>query len=260
MLEVRLPTEAFLKETDRIVQSAEDRGIALRICGSVGIYRAIRGDPLAARLYGLRHGARSPDVRFKDLDLAALEKDASGLFRLFVRELGFREDRETNALFGSFRNIFYHPDFQIDVFYDVLRFNHEIPIKRRLHPGVTLPKEDLFLGKVQIHDPPPKDLFDLAAFVAAIPLDGLDRTYLEGFFGDDWGLWYDADTNLGRTRALLTTLPLTSGISQEERDLALSSLLAYQGFLRDCPKTRRWEKRAAKGTKHLWYEPVDEVR
>ncbi len=260
MAEVRLPTDAFLKEADRIVRAAGDRGIALRICGSVGVYRSIRDDPLAARLYGFRNGAKPPEVRFKDLDLAAREKDASVLYRLFVRDLHFREDRETNALFGSFRNIYYHPDFQIDVFFDVLRFNHAIPIKDRFHPGVTLPREDLFLGKVQIHAPPPKDLFDLAAFAAAIPLDGLDQKYLESYFGDDWGLWYDADANLGAAREVVTNLSPASGISEVDRTLVLRRLAQYEQFLRHCPKTRRWEKRAAKGTRTLWYEPVDEVR
>jgi hypothetical protein len=258
--DVRLPTEAFLKEAETIVQAAEDRGILLRMCGSVGVYRAIRENPLASRLYGLRNGTSASGVKFKDLDLAAREKDASALYRLFVRDLGFREDRETNALFGSFRNIFYHPDFQIDVFFDVLRFNHAIPIKNRLRAGVTLPNEDLFLGKVQIHGPPPKDLFDLAAFVTAIPLDGLDRDYLEEFFGDDWGLWYDADANLTAARDVVARLPAASGVSEAERTQVDARLAEYQRFLSQCPKTRRWEKRAVKGIRSLWYEPVDEVR
>jgi hypothetical protein len=258
MTEVRLPPEEFLRETDRLVSAADARGAAIRVCGSVGIYRAVRHDELASRLYGFRNGTETPRVVFKDLDLAAREKNASAIYRLFVKELGFREDRETNALFGSFRNIFYHPKFQIDVFYDTLRFNHEIPIKDRLVPGVTLPLEDLFLGKVQIHAPPRKDLVDLAAFAAAIPLAKLDRTYLTDFFGEDWGLWYDADLNL--TACAKTVAAFPDALGESDRRFLLERLRDYQTFLRDCPKTRRWEKRRTKGTKELWYEPVDEVR
>jgi hypothetical protein len=258
MTEVLLPLEEFMSETDRLVTVAGTRGVPIRVCGSVGIYRAVRDDEFAARLYAFRNGMENPRVSFKDLDLAAREKNASAIYRLFVKELGYREDRETNALFGSFRNIFYHPKFQIDVFYDTLRFNHEIPIKDRLGPGVTLPPEDLFLGKVQIHAPLRKDLVDLASFVAAIPLAQLDRSYLSSLFGDDWGLWYDADLNLSACADLIRAFPGALGPS--DRGHLLERLREYRAYLRDCPKTRPWEKRRAKGTKELWYEPVDEVR
>jgi hypothetical protein len=258
LTEVRLPAEEFLRETERLVAAAESRGAPLRVCGSVGIYLAVRGDSLASRIYTYRDGSETPRITFKDLDLAAREKHAAAIHRLFVKELGFREDRETNALFGSFRNIFYHPSFQIDVFYDTLRFNHEIPIKDRLGPGVTLPREDLFLGKVQVHAPPRKDLVDLASFVAAVPIAQLDRAYLADFFGGDWGLWYDADLNLGAAAETIGALP--RAISEADRGLVVERLREYRSFLHDCPKTRRWEKRRAKGTRERWYEPVDEIR
>ena len=258
MTEVRLPVETFLEETERLVKAGESRGIPIRVCGSVGIYHAVRHDHLASTLYALRNGTEAPRIAFKDLDLAARERNAAAVYRLFVKDFGFQEDRETNALFGSFRNIYYHPDFQIDVFYDTLRFNHEIPIKDRLLPGVTLPLEDLFLGKVQIHAPPRKDLIDLASFAAAVPLARLDAGYLADFFGDDWGLWYDADLNLTASLKTLGTLPVD--FSSEDRDLVRERLAEYQALLHVCPKTRRWEKRRAKGVKELWYEPVDEVR
>ena len=258
MTEVRLPPEEFLRETERLVGAAEARGAPLRVCGSVGLYHAIRHDDLASRIYSFRDGGETPRIMFKDLDLAAREKHGPVIYRLFVKELGYREDRETNALFGSFRNIFYHPSFQIDVFYDTLRFNHAIPIKDRLVPGVTLPLEDLFLGKVQIHAPPRKDLVDLASFLSAVPLGKLDRSYLTDFFGNDWGLWYDADLNFAAAVSTIGSLP--ASFSGADRDHVLARLREYRTFLRDCPKTRRWEKRRAKGTKEPWYEPVDEVR
>src|SRR5438876_18528 len=133
-----------------------------------------------------------------------------------------------------------------------------ISIKDRLMPGVTLPLEDLFLGKVQIHAPLRKDLIDLASFAAAVPLARLDAGYLADFFGDDWGLWYDADLNLTASLKTLGTLPVD--FSSEDRDLVRERLAEYQALLHVCPKTRRWEKRRAKGVKELWYEPVDEVR
>ncbi len=261
MAEVRLPETQFFSEVEKLLARASERGIPLRVCGSVGLYYHVRGDPLARALYCRRNGDGDGGPTFKDLDLASLEKKSSDIYKLFVRELGFREDTETNSLFGMYRNIYYHPAFDIDVFYDTLRFSHEIPIKGRFPPGATLSLEDLFLAKAQIHKSTPRDWIDLAAFACAVPVERLDRDYLAELLGDDWGLWFDSDANL---RKALETLPqlrgaadgdLTAGIARADERLR-----AYRAFLASLPKTRRWEKRAAKGTAIPWYEDVDEVR
>ncbi len=261
MAEVRLPEAQFLAEVERLIAQAEERGIPLRMCGSVGLYYHVRRDPLARALYGRRNGSNGSEPRFKDLDLASLEKKSSGIYKLFVRELGFREDTETNSLFGMYRNIYYHPQFDIDVFYDVLRFSHEIPLKGRLPPGATLALEDLFLAKAQIHKSTPRDWIDLAAFACAFPVDRLDREYLTNLLGEDWGLWYDVDANL---RHSLEALPSLTAGADENLAAAVARarehLSQYRTFLSSLPKTRKWEKRAAKGTAIPWYEEVDEVR
>ncbi len=260
MAEVRLPEAQFLDEVEKLLARASERGIPLKVCGSVGLYYHVRGDPLARALYRRRNGT-DEEPWFKDLDLASLEKKSSDIYKLFVRELGYREDTETNSLFGMYRNIYYHPAFDIDVFYDVLRFSHEIPIKRRLPTGTTLAPEDLFLAKAQIHKSTSRDWTDLAAFACAVPLERLDRDYLAGLLGDDWGLWYDADQNLRRAQEVLTQI-------ESDGDEGLAAAIArsqerlrqYRSFLASLPKTRRWEKRSAKGTAVPWYEEVDEVR
>lgn len=259
--QVRLPEDQFLSEVERIVARASERGIPLRVCGSVGLYVRIRGDPVACALYRCRSGDGDGDPRFKDLDLASLEKKSSDIYKLFVKDLGYREDTETNSLFGMYRNIYYHPQFDIDVFYDTLRFSHEIPLKGRLPPGMTLALEDLFLAKAQIHKSTPRDWTDLAAFACAFPVDRLDRGYLGGLLGDDWGLWYDVDQNLRKAIEMLPTLH--AGPAEDltvARTRAAERLRQYAAFLASLPKTRRWEKRAAKGTSIPWYEEVDEVR
>lgn len=261
MSEVRLPEPEFMAEVDRILARASERGIPLRLCGSVGLYYQIRKDPLARVLYSHRNGDPDGGPRFKDLDLASLEKKSSDIYKLFVRELGYREDTETNSLFGMYRNIYYHPSFDIDIFYDVLRFSHAIPIKGRLPPGTTLALEDLFLAKAQIHESTSRDWIDLAAFTCAFPLERLDRQYLAGLLGDDWGLWYDVDHNLRLAKEILPQLR-----SNTDGDLATAAARAeqrlseYRAFLASMPKTRHWEKRQAKGTSVPWYEQVDEVR
>lgn len=261
MAAVRLPEEQFLAEVEKLVARASERGIPLRLCGSVGLYYHIRGDPLARALYRLRNGVPDGEPRFKDLDLASLEKKSSDIYKLFVKDLGFREDTETNSLFGMYRNIYFHPAFDIDVFYDTLRFSHKIPIKGRFPPGTTLTPEDLFLAKAQIHKSTPRDWIDLAAFACAIPLERLDRDYLADLLGNDWGLWYDVDTNLHKAMESLAQLnPGEDPNLMAAASRAKERLIQYRRFLASLPKTRRWEKRSAKGTAIPWYEEVDEVR
>lgn len=262
MSEIRLDEHSFLHEVESIVHRAHDRSIPLRAIGSVGIYYRIRHDPKAHGIYLHRHGvAHDGTPRFKDLDLASLEKHSAGIYKLFCKELKFTEDRETNALYGMFRNIYFHPHFTIDVFYDSLRFSHEIPLKGRFPDGLTLAPEDLFLGKSQIHVVTPPDLADLAALLTAIPVHRMDRNYLAGLLGDDWGLWYDTHTNLERTlHRLAEWTPNDRGLTHENLALAKERVGEFLQFLAALPKTRRWEKRALKGTREPWFEEVDEVR
>jgi hypothetical protein len=257
---VRLEEAPFLEEVERIVRLAEERGVALRACGSVGLYYRLRHDPGARAVYLLRDGTSRSAPLFKDLDLASREKHSSKIYRLLVQELGYTEDRETNALFGMYRNVYFHPAFSIDIFYDVLRFSHEIPLRDRFPPGVTLTPEDLVLGKLQIHKSTPRDLMDLAAAAMAFHVAALDRDYLATILGDDWGFWYDADQNLRRSIDMVARLPTNGNPAAVEiAARAQRHLAEYLQLLAQVPKTRKWEKRKAKGTAEPWYEDVDEL-
>jgi hypothetical protein len=258
--QVLLEEAPFIGEVERIVRLAEERGIVLRACGSVGLYYHLRHDPGARAVYLLRDGAARQAPIFKDLDLASREKHSSKIYKLLVQELGYTEDRETNALFGMYRNVFFHPKFSIDVFYDVLRFSHNIPLKERFPPGVTLSAEDLVLGKLQIHKTTPRDLIDLAAAAMAFHVAALDREYLATILGDDWGFWYDSDQNLRRSLELVAQLPTNGDSARTEiATRAQRHLREYVDFLASVPKSRKWEKRSAKGTSEPWFEEVDEL-
>jgi hypothetical protein len=257
---VLLEEAPFIGELERIVRLAEERGIVLRACGSVGLYYRLRHDPGARAVYLLRDGTSRLTPLFKDLDLASKEKHSSKIYKLLVHELGYTEDRETNALFGMYRNVFFHPAFSIDIFYDTLHFNHDIPLKDRFPPGVTLSPEDLVLGKLQIHKTTHRDLMDLAASAMAFHIAALDRSYLAGLLGDDWGFWYDSEQNLRRSLDLVSKLPTNGDPAKLEiASRAERHLREYLDFLHGVPKTKKWEKRKAKGTSEPWFEDVDEL-
>jgi hypothetical protein len=258
--EVRLEEAPFLAEVERIVRLAEERSIVLRVCGSVGLYYHLRHDPGARSVYLLRDGTPRAAPLFKDLDLASQERHCSKIYKLLVKDLGYTEDRETNALFGMFRNVFFHPKFSVDIFYDILRFSHEIPLKNRFPPGVTLAPEDLILGKLEIHKSTPRDATDLAAAALAFPISRLDRNYLASLLGDDWGFWYDAEQNVRRSLTLASQLPADGGpTAPDVVPRAERHLHGYLDFLAEIPKTRKWEKRKLKGTSEPWFEDVDEL-
>lgn len=258
--QVQMEEAPFLAEAERIVRLAEERGIVLRVCGSVGLYLRFRYDPGARAIYLLRDGTSRPVPTFKDLDLAGQERHSSKIYALLVKELGYSEDRETNALFGMFRNVYFHPKFSIDIFYDVLRFSHEIPLKGRFPPGITLTPEDLVLGKLEIHKSTPRDATDLAAAAMAFHIASLDRGYLASLLGDDWGFWYDAEQNLRRSLALVQQWSSDGDPARAEiASRAARHLQEYLDFLVEIPKSRRWEKRKLKGTAEPWFEDVDEL-
>jgi hypothetical protein len=257
---VQLEEAPFMGELERIVGMAEERGIALRACGSVGLYYRLRHDPAARAVYLLRDGTSRTAPLFKDLDLASREKYSSKIYKLLVQELGYTEDRETNALFGMYRNVFFHPQFSIDIFYDNLRFSHTIPLKDRFPPGVTLSTEDLVLGKLQIHKTTPRDNVDLAAAAMAFHVGSLDQDYLASILGDDWGFWYDSDQNLRRSIETVKALPTNGDPARLEiAARAVRHLQEYLDYLARVPKTRKWEKRMARGTAEPWFEDVDEL-
>jgi hypothetical protein len=126
---------------------------------------------------------------------------------------------------------------------------------------MTLAPEDLLLGKLQIHAITAPDLVDIAALFTALPIERMDREYLTRLLGDDWGLWYDAHVNLDRClRMLEQWTPGVQGPPEPALNLARPRLRAALDFLNRLPKTRKWERRAVKGTAEQWFEDVDEVR
>ena len=57
-----MPVDEFLNETERMLKTADARGVAIKVCGSVGIFLAVRSDPIASNLYAWRSDATSPRV------------------------------------------------------------------------------------------------------------------------------------------------------------------------------------------------------
>jgi len=244
----------FESEAIRISQAAEEKGLILRLLGS-----------LAFHVHCPRYGylQKALGRAYTDIDFAAYSQQASEMTPFFS-SLGYQENREVNLYFGAQRMIFHHPakHFHIDIFYDKLSFCHDISWVGRLEAdSPTLPMAELLLEKMQIVKINEKDIIDTAMLLLEHPLGDHDQETLNAKLvsrccAQDWGLWRTVTMNLRKVAQLsqryqqLTADQKTTISSQVERILE-----RIQGE----PKSMKWRMRAKIGDKVKWYRDVDEV-
>jgi hypothetical protein len=269
---VEISEEEFLKEALGIVEKAQSRGIYLRILGALAVYIHSLDKPdciNAFRSLG-RFGEGKP--LFTDLDLIGYSKQRKEITKLF-EELKFQPDRMVNVLFADRRLIFYHPQgkYHVDVFLNKLEFSHDVhfgekPGSGRLeldYPTITL--ADIVLEKLQIHFINLKDLIDLIVLFMGHDVseksdkDTIDGGYIARILSDDWGFWYDAVTNLDKTKSLAKTFIETGKLSNEQVKIITERIDKLRNIIDTTPKTKNWEKRAKTGTNKPWYREVEEV-
>lgn len=269
---VEISEEEFLKEALGIIEKAQSRGIYLRILGALAVYIHSLDKPEcinAFRSLG-RFGEGKP--LFTDLDLIGYSKQRKEITKLF-EELKFQPDRMINVLFADRRLIFYHPQgkYHVDVFLNKLEFSHDVyfgekPGSGRLeldYPTITL--ADIVLEKLQIHFINLKDLIDLIVLFMGHEVseqsdkDVIDGKYIAKILSDDWGFWYDAITNLDKTKSLAKTFIESGKLSSDQVKIIIERIDKLRSIIDAMPKTKNWEKRAKIGTNKPWYREVEEV-
>lgn len=235
----------------RIVAEAAAAGMVVRLTGGVAVRERCSdhgGSDLADRVY-------------HDIDVVARLREGRGLEPLFVR-LGYEADRSVNALFGTTRRIYHHPDgHHVDVFMDRLDFCHRIELADRLElHRETLVPADLLLGKLQIVERNRKDLIDAALLLLNFPLVAGDASAIEldrvlGLTSDDWGLCTTAGDFLGGLRGALPGLGFSAEAAARIEDRATMLATAIEA----APKSLRWKARDRVGRRVRWYRTVEEV-
>jgi hypothetical protein len=264
--------DEFVKESIAIVEKAQSRGVCLRILGSLAAYIRARNAGYGGLLKSLgRFGEGMP--LFTDLDLAAYGKQRGAIDRIF-RELAFDPDTLVNGMFGHKRLIYYHPQrkYHVDVFLNKLEFSHDVefgdkPGEGRLEIDYpTISAADIVLEKLQIHQINRKDMIDLIALFVVHDVQGqfgkdsIDGAYIGRILSGEWGFWYDATTNLEKTRWLLQALEKDGKLSHSQSQIAEQRVEKLLDYVKNTPKERSWEKRAKTGTKKVWYREVEEVQ
>jgi len=271
---VSMPPEEFIGEAINIVDLAERKGIRLRILGACAVYIHSQHVPGAIDIYRALGRFTGSNALFTDLDLIAYSKQRGDIMRFFEKELGFKYDLLIRALFAGKRLVYFHPRnlYHVDVFFDVLEFNHDIffgkePGKGRLeldYPTISL--ADIVLEKLQITKINYKDLVDLAVLLYAHEVcessddkECVDAGYIAGVLARDWGFWYDATSNLDKLVKFIVRKRDEGLLSQEHVDRISSRVSKLLEVIERTPKTDAWIKRSKIGTSKPWYREVEEL-
>jgi len=265
-----LSDELMISEALRLVEGANERGIALRLLGAL----AIR---IHSQEYGELHRKLSrleiEERSFSDIDLIGYGKQRKEIRGLMEKDLGFQVSRQFLLLHGRERLLYYHPKglYHVDIFFDKLGFSHDLhfgsePGRGRLELDYpTIPLADLLLEKIQIHEINEKDIKDVMVLLRAHELEGnvdkdvINVDYIVKILADDWGFWYDAKTNLGKVLEFSRACYERGLIDRNDHANIAVKINKLIRLIEEGPKSERWRKRAKLGTRKQWWRDVDEI-
>ena len=265
-----IPDEVFIEDAYRIVNAAQEKGIIIRVIGAVAVrIHSKEFEDLHKRLGRLGEGKQN----FSDIDFIGYKKQKKDIEKFFEKEIKFIPNKQINLLFGHKRLIYYHPEgyYHSDVFFDALEFSHDVYFGKKPGEGrleldsPTITVTDLILEKTQIHEINEKDIKDLVVLFRAHEIGETDEKevinakYIAKVLANDWGFWYDATNNLKKVQSFSKKYLEEGKIDQEDYDDVIKKIDKLLEYIEREPKTKKWQKRAKKGTKEIWWRPVEEV-
>jgi hypothetical protein len=240
-----------VEEAGRLLESAEARGLPLRVLGGVAIrMRAPDGLPPALQR------------DYADADFITA-KDASSRAQQFFRDEGYEPQVAFNALHGRERLLFFDNgnDRQVDVFVGAFEMSHKVPVADRmeLEPR-TLPLAELLVTKLQIAELNEKDLRDALALFQGHAVDesdgdSINAAHVAKLCSTDWGLWRTLTGNLATCREHLDRYDLPDA----DKARIAAGIDALVERLEREPKSRGWKLRAKIGERKRWYTTPEEV-
>ncbi|MEW5988430.1 MAG: hypothetical protein AB1791_17510 [Chloroflexota bacterium] len=250
----RAERDKFENEVRRIVAAANQKGVTLRLLGSLAFQFHC---PQYGRLQALMGRA------YTDIDLAGYGRQAKEA-RDVLLDLDYMEDREIFVVTEGQRAIFHHPHNQlhVDVFYNQLDFCHVIRWDGRLEvDSPTIPLAELLLEKMQIVQLNEKDVIDTIMLLLEHPLgDGDQETInlprIANLCAADWGLWRTTTMNLDKVKQLAQGY---SQLAADQKAHVTSQVDTTLARLAAEPKPLAWRLRHRLGDRLKWYKEVDEV-
>jgi hypothetical protein len=246
-------TKQLIDEAIRIVESAKEKSVTLRIFGAAAIRHHCPN-------FGYLHEALGRKIG--DIDFASYERYSSTIVEV-MGESGFEEDVTVTA-FGGGRLIFNRKSdgHHCDIFLDKLIMSHVLSFERRLEIDYpTIPLADLFLAKMQIFQLNEKDIIDTIILIrehAVGPSDNetINDSYISQLCSRDWGLWRTVTMNIGKVSSFLAVYTALSNTDRDDVKAKLDKLLHEIDVY---PKNLAWRLRARVGEKKKWYNDVEEL-
>lgn len=246
--------EKFENELKRILRASEEKGIIMRVIGSLAFQ-------MHCPQFG--HLQAAMGRAYTDIDFGAYAKQTKQITGMMT-SLGYTDNREVFIVSEGERAIFDKPEagLHVDVFYEKLDFCHAIYWKDRLEvDSPTIPLAELLLEKMQIVQINEKDIIDTIMLLLEHPLGDTDKETINikriaSICAADWGFWRTVTMNLEKVRALAHHYPQLSDehkakVEQQVKD-AMTRIEAE-------PKSMGWKLRARVGDRVKWYKDVDEV-
>jgi len=245
----------FVDEALRLVEGAEEKGIRLRILGSV-----------AYRLHSPKHLHLfdAMERELTDVDFAAVRSQGRAIRELLVGE-GYVPDEGIFVASEGLRHNYVHKQtkLNVDVFADELFFCHRIPFRGRLeldYPTITT--TDLLLEKMQIVEINLKDIKDTLVLLLEHPIDdpaagtdSIDGGYVSAMMAGDWGFYHTFTTNLQK---VLGHIPEFAALDDGQGGAIRARVESLLARIESAPKSMKWKLRARVGTRVRWYQEVSE--
>ncbi|MHB9093467.1 MAG: nucleotidyltransferase family protein [Eubacteriales bacterium] len=245
----------FEQEAVRIVNAANEKGVAMRLLGA-----------LAFKFHCPEYGYIQEALgrKYTDIDFAAYVKDSPKIKEV-LESLGYKGDDQVNIFFGDSRLIFDNPQngIHVDVFFEKLDFRHEVPWGGRLdNDSPTLPLAELLLEKMQIVQINEKDIIDTLMMLLEHELAEHDSETVNmkrvcSLCAADWGLWRTTTMNLQKVKVMSQGYENLSAEHKSAIGLKIDRIFE---ILDQEPKSFGWKMRNMLGDRMKWYKEVDEVK
>jgi len=243
--------QQLFDEGKRILDTARDRGIVLRLLGALAIRTHCPE-------FSYIHEKASRTL--SDLDMAAYQKQGPEISRFF-KDVGYKHSALA-AIPGLKRAVFLGDgELHVDIFYEGLEMCHDISFKDRLEVDYpTIPLAELLLEKMQIVQINEKDLIDTIMLLREHQISDNDKEAVNGpriasLCAAEWGLWRTITMNLGKVTNYAQSF---AAIQDEDKRDVTEKIDQLLKMIEDKPKTFKWKMRAKVGDSRVWYRTVEE--
>jgi len=237
-----LPADG-LSAAEKIIDSAESRGVSLRLLGGLA-FKYLCPSTKEPRLYR----------KNKDIDLVGRREDVKEIMKV-METLGYKPREIFNKL-SMGQRLIYHDLVnrrRVDIFLDEFVMCHKLDMRQCLLPGTyAIPITDLVMTKLQVVEMTEKEHLDLIAafrdFDVSATDAGINGKKIARACARDWGLYTTF------TKSLATIREKAQALQSDEGGAIVARIDLLRRMMDEESKTLSWRVRARVGEKAKWYD------